>query len=112
MITIELLFASKTCVWQQNIQLPAQSTAQQALEQSRLYQEHPEAVGLSFGIFGELCQAETILLDGDRLEVYRPLVFDPMESRRRRATHRAEQQQQTRKRRKPSVAASMIVNRN
>lgn len=113
MITIELLFAAKNCIWQQTLTIPKQTTVQQAIELSRLYELHPEAKGLSSGIFGELCQAETVLLDGDRLEVYRPLVFDPMESRRRRATHRAEQnQQQAKKRRKPSVAASMIVNRN
>ena len=112
MITIELLFAAKNRIWQQILTVPAQTTAQMALTQSQLYVEHPEAKGLAYGIFGELCQPEMLLQDGDRLEVYRPLVFDPMESRRRRATHRAAQKQGEKKRRRPSAASSMIVNRD
>lgn len=112
MITIELLFAAKNRIWQQQLRVPATTTAQQALMQSTLYNDHPEAKGLAMGIFGELCQPDTPLNDADRLEVYRPLVFDPMESRRRRAAHRAQQKQDTKKRRKPSIAASMIVNRD
>lgn len=89
MITIELLFAAKKSVWQHYLTLPKDSTAATALTQSQLYHDHPEAKSLPSGIFGELCSADTVLADGDRLEVYRPLVFDPMESRRRRAKHRA-----------------------
>ena len=111
MITIELLFAAKNRLWQQFLTLADQTTAQSALEQSQLYQDHPEAIGLSFGVYGELCHADTPLQDGDRLEVYRALNFDPMESRRRRAKHRAEKNQSTKSGRKPSIAASMIVNR-
>lgn len=40
------------------------------------------------GIFGKLKSPETILQDQDRLEIYRPLIFDPMEARRRRAGKR------------------------
>lgn len=88
MITIQLLFAAKNSIWRQSLTLPAQTKAQDALLQSTLYQDHPEAKVAPYGVFGELCSAETPLQDGDRLEVYRPLVFDPMESRRRRAKHR------------------------
>lgn len=112
MITIELLFAAKNRVWQQFLTVAEQSTAQMALEQSQLYQDHPEAIGLSYGVYGELCHADTPLQNGDRLEVYRALDFDPMDSRRRRAKHRAEQNQSPKSRRKPSIAASMLVNRD
>ena len=88
MITIELLFAAEQSLWQQSLSLPAGSTVEEALTQSTLYQDHPEAKGLAYGVFGELCAATTVLNEGDRLEVYRPLVFDPMESRRRRAKHK------------------------
>lgn len=90
MITIELLFAAKNCIWQQLLTLPEGSTAAQALAQSTLYEDHPETKDMPYGIFGERCAADTLLADGDRLEVYRPLVFDPMESRRRRANHKAQ----------------------
>ena len=39
-------------------------------------------------MFGQACEFDRVLADQDRVEVYRALVFDPMESRRRRAVHR------------------------
>ena len=41
------------------------------------------------GIFGELCERDRRIVEGDRIEIYRPLQADPMESRRRRARHKA-----------------------
>ena len=40
------------------------------------------------GVFGRAVEAGTPLADGDRVEIYRGLSFDPKESRRRRAEHR------------------------
>ena len=40
------------------------------------------------GVFGRAVRPDTALNDGDRLEIYRGLTFDPKESRRRRAEHR------------------------
>lgn len=40
---------------------------------------------LSFGIFGKRTGVDARLQDGDRVEVYRPLIVDPMEARHRRA---------------------------
>ena len=37
------------------------------------------------GIFGKVVKDETVLRDGDRIEVYRPLLIDPKEARRKRA---------------------------
>lgn len=36
------------------------------------------------GIFGRKVAADQLLRDGDRIEIYRPLVLDPKEARRRR----------------------------
>ena len=41
--------------------------------------------GAETGIYGELRPRGTILRDGDRVEIYRPLPTDPKESRRARA---------------------------
>jgi len=41
------------------------------------------------GVFGKLRLMDTAVRDGDRIEIYRPLQADPMESRRRRARHKA-----------------------
>lgn len=40
------------------------------------------------GIFGKKKTPDTVLRDGDRVELYRPLLADPKESRRRRASTR------------------------
>ena len=37
------------------------------------------------GIFGRRADADTVLRDGDRVEIYRELKIDPKEARRRRA---------------------------
>jgi putative ubiquitin-RnfH superfamily antitoxin RatB of RatAB toxin-antitoxin module len=37
------------------------------------------------GIHGRRVAPDQVLRDGDRIEIYRPLVLDPMEARRRRA---------------------------
>ena len=42
-----------------------------------------------FGIFGQLCRPDQVLADGDRIELYRPLLVDPKEARRRRAEVRS-----------------------
>jgi putative ubiquitin-RnfH superfamily antitoxin RatB of RatAB toxin-antitoxin module len=41
--------------------------------------------GDAFGIFGKRVGLNQPLADGDRVEIYRPLVVDPKEARRRRA---------------------------
>ena len=37
------------------------------------------------GIFARACQLNDVLKDGDRVEIYRPLIADPMLQRRARA---------------------------
>ena len=37
------------------------------------------------GIFGQKAEPDQVLREGDRVEIYRPLVADPKEVRRRRA---------------------------
>lgn len=112
-MNVEVVFATQSTQWYKTVELCSESSIEQVLEQSGLYQQFPETKELQVGIFGELCPRDMLVQQGDRIEVYRPLVFDPMESRRRRAAHRAAKQLATqRARRKPSAAASMIVNRS
>lgn len=40
---------------------------------------------LKLGIFGRTVPPDTKVADGDRVEIYRPLLIDPKEARRRRA---------------------------
>ena len=60
-------------------------TARQAIERSGIRQRFPGVdVGL-IGIFGKIVEPDTPLRDGDRVEIYRPLVADPKEARRKKA---------------------------
>jgi hypothetical protein len=48
---------------------------------------HPDidVATVPVGIFGRRVERDRILTDGDRVEIYRPLVADAKEARRRRA---------------------------
>jgi len=62
------------------------ATLLDALEASGLRQRHPEIDPRvqAVGIWGQRRSIDAILRDGDRVEVYRPLVIDPMDARRLR----------------------------
>ena len=69
------------------MEVPQGVTAGEAIRRSGLLETHPE-IDLSrdkFGIYGKLCKEETVLRERDRVEIYRPLLADPKEVRRRRA---------------------------
>ncbi|MDP3858954.1 MAG: RnfH family protein [Stagnimonas sp.] len=66
--------------------LPAGTSAAEALRRSGLLRQFPEqAASPSLAVFGRLVQAGTVLHDGDRLELLRPLLADPKQRRRERA---------------------------
>ena len=72
------------------LSLPAGATLEQAVQASGVLQRYP-SIDLDtqkLGIFGKVKPADTPLRDGDRVEIYRPLQADPMETRRRRAKHK------------------------
>ena len=58
-----------------------------ALRESRLGLLYPEvdAANPAMGIFGRRVAPETLLRDGDRVEIYRPLLADPKAARRAKA---------------------------
>lgn len=90
MMRVEVLYARPGAIWRRQVELPPGATAAQAVEASALLAERPELGGgmPPLGVYGRICPPQQPLKPGDRVEVYRPLVFDPMESRRRRMRHR------------------------
>jgi len=73
------------------LQVAPGTTIGQAIEASGLMQEVPE-IDLAVypvGIYGKKKPLDTILRPLDRIEIYRPLLADPKESRRRRAAHKS-----------------------
>lgn len=59
-------------------------TVADALAASGVFEQYPEAKGLSVGIFSRKVTLDTPVKPGDRVEVYRPLLSDPKEKRRKR----------------------------
>lgn len=72
-----------------SLQLPAGTTLAQAIEISGLVARE-QLVGLQgrVGIFGRLCELSQVLVEGDRIEIYRPLLADPKDARRGRVAKR------------------------
>jgi putative ubiquitin-RnfH superfamily antitoxin RatB of RatAB toxin-antitoxin module len=67
--------------------VPAGTTAEQAIRLSGVLSRHPE-IALQrgrIGIFGRWAALDAPLQAGDRVEIYRPLLADPKEVRRKRA---------------------------
>jgi len=64
------------------------TTVSQLVELSGILEQFPD-IDISktnkIGIFGKLTKANTVLREKDRVEIYRPLIADPKEVRRRRA---------------------------
>ena len=93
-INVEVAYAlpDKQAIIQ--VQLDVGNTAIEAIRQSRLL----ESFGFSaselnedaIGIFGQKCAPDIRLGDGDRVEIYRPLLLSPSEARRLRARCSAE----------------------
>lgn len=66
------------------------TTIQQAIQNSGIIQQAPE-IDVSVwrvGIYGKLKTLDTVLREHDRVEIYRPLIADPKDSRRKRADHK------------------------
>ena len=63
------------------------TTAGAAIERSGLLERYPDLQDprVPIGIHGRRVTRETLLRDGDRVELYRPLLADPKQARRRRA---------------------------
>jgi len=70
-----------------SIKVPTIFNVQQAIEKSGIQKKFP-SIDLSknkVGIFGKKTTLDHLLKDKDRIEIYRPLILDPKEMRRKRA---------------------------
>jgi len=63
------------------------TTVAQAIERSGILARFPgiRPTGDNVGIFGAPASPDAPLRDGDRVELYRPLISDPKQARRERA---------------------------
>jgi putative ubiquitin-RnfH superfamily antitoxin RatB of RatAB toxin-antitoxin module len=90
-IHIQLCYAEPDLQLLRDLTVAPGTTLQQAIIQSGILRE-VNAIDLAacqVGIYGKLKTPDTVLREHDRIEIYRPLIADPMETRRRRAAHNA-----------------------
>ncbi len=87
MINIEVIYATEKYVETIMLSLDYGATISTAIDTSGIIKKHPEIVMSKnkVGIYSKLCDLDTVLKDGDRVEIYRPLKADPKEARRSRA---------------------------
>lgn len=86
MVNVELVYvAADQSIVHINLELASGSTVANALALATIYDSHPETRSCAVGIFSKIVSLDTILRDGDRVELYRPLALDPKEKRRQLA---------------------------
>ena len=90
-IEIEVVYALPERQKLLRLKVPAGTKARDALRMSGIANDFPEldVNSCPLGVFGEAVTSEYELLEGDRIEIYRPLVNDPRETRRELAAHGA-----------------------
>lgn len=86
-IRVEVAYARADAQLILPLEVARGTTLRQAVEQSGILEQFPE-IDLDqqqVGIFGKLNKPDTELREGDRVEIYRPLIADPKEVRKQRA---------------------------
>jgi putative ubiquitin-RnfH superfamily antitoxin RatB of RatAB toxin-antitoxin module len=87
-LQIEIVYARAHAQTILRLAVASGSTVQDAVECSGILGQLPPTDRPSYGIYGRRVAANHPLLDGDRIEIYRPLLADPRVARRARAKPR------------------------
>ena len=90
-ISVQVCYAKPGAYILENLAVPAGTTVHDAIKRSGMPERLPE-IDLTVcrvGIYGKLKSLDTVLRDRDRVEIYRPLLADPKDARRKRAVKRA-----------------------
>ncbi|MDM8566984.1 RnfH family protein [Candidatus Halobeggiatoa sp. HSG11] len=86
-INIEVAYAKPDEQMIVPLNVPVSTIAEQAIKKSQILIFFPE-IDLKqnkIGIFSKPCKLDTLLRNKDRVEIYRPLIADPKEARRKKA---------------------------
>ncbi|BAW80799.1 hypothetical conserved protein [Candidatus Nitrosoglobus terrae] len=87
MISVEVAYAHPSKQAILKIAVPENTTVEEAIQISNILKQFPE-INLhknGVGIFSKLTKLDAPLCHQDRIEIYRPLIADPKEIRRKRA---------------------------
>ncbi|UQC72173.1 RnfH family protein [Lelliottia sp. AC1] len=86
-ITVEVAYALPAKQYLQRVKLDEGATVEEAIRASGLLELRSD-IDLSknkVGIYSRPVKLADVVSDGDRVEIYRPLIADPKELRRQRA---------------------------
>ncbi len=92
-ITLEVAYARPDKQSLLNVVVEQGSTVEDVIEASGILRKYPE-IDLSVnkvGIWNRTCKLSDEPCQGDRIEIYRPLIADPKEVRRKRAEKAVEE---------------------
>ena len=84
---VSVVYCPPHTVWSQEIELPEGASLSDAILKSGVLAAHSELdpAQLAVGVFSKPQALDAPARDGDRIEIYRPLLVDPKEARRHRA---------------------------
>lgn len=87
LIEVEVVYALPRTQTVITLRVPAGTSVGEAIARSGIAATHPEVDwnSVAVGIFGQPASAAAALADHDRIEIFRPLIADPKQARRRRA---------------------------
>ena len=87
LIDIEVVFATPSKQVLIAVRVPRKSTVAEAIAASGITRKFPGAAidELEVGIWGRIVKRSREIRDGDRVEIYRPLLIEPREARRQLA---------------------------
>jgi putative ubiquitin-RnfH superfamily antitoxin RatB of RatAB toxin-antitoxin module len=87
LIDIEVAYATPEQQVILALKMPEGTTVEQVINASGLFNHFPDVnwIDMKAGIFGTVCKLDQPVRQGDRVEIYRPLLHDPKEARRQRA---------------------------
>lgn len=90
-IRVQVCYALPEREFLRALEVDAGTTIEQAIRLSGLLEEFPnlDLGSHSAGIYAKKKPLDTVLREHDRIELYRPLLADPKETRRRRAAGRS-----------------------
>ena len=87
MICLEVVYATPALQRVIPLTIASPVTIQKVIEASGIIEEFTELKldSLVVGVWGKTKSLDSLVSEGDRIEIYRPLTLSPMEARRRRA---------------------------
>ena len=94
-ISVEVAFALPDKQSILEVQVPEGTTALEAVKQSGItgLYEDMDLDNAKMGIFSKPITPQQVLREGDRVEIYRPLIADPKEVRKARAARAKERRE-------------------